>query len=207
LSPVATDRFTLGAEGCRMLNPEEVLKSIENEAPRKGWPIIGSKRGVALDEVIKKHAPATILEVGTNVGYSAIRMGRHLKEGQKLICVEIREDMARAARSNFEKAGLADRIEVRIGDARSVLPSLGGSLDMVFLDAVKTDYLAYLKSIERLLHKGSVVVADNVKSHVEEIGPYLDYVRNSRRYASSYREFEPNYDTGERDAVEVSVML
>lgn len=189
------------------MKPEEVLTSIEKIAPQRGWPIIGPKRGPLLDEVVVRYAPATILEVGTNVGYSAIRIGRLLNRDQKLTCVEIRDDMARAARSNFEKAGLSDRVEVIVGDALKVLPTLTKSLDMVFLDAVKEDYLAYLKSVERLLHKGSVVVADNVKSHAAEVKPYLDYVRRSGLYASTYREAPPNWGTDPGDAVEISVML
>lgn len=191
------------------MNPEEVLESIEKIAAQHGYPIIGPRRGTILDKVIEEHRPKSILEVGTLVGYSAIRMGRHLKKGDKVTCVELREDMAEAARANFERAGLSDRIEVVVGDALRVLPAMKGRLDMVFLDAVKEDYINYLKSVERLLHEGSVIVADNVKSHAEELGPYLDYVRNSGKYKSSYRESSDWFRAGttEPDAVEVSVRL
>ncbi|HYB06781.1 MAG TPA: O-methyltransferase [Nitrososphaerales archaeon] len=189
------------------MEPEEVLESIEKVAPSQGLPIIGPIRGLLLDEVILKHRPATVLEVGTLVGYSAIRMGRHLKDGQTVTCVELKRDMAETARSNITRAGLSDRIQVIVGDARKVLPSLKGSLDMVFLDAVKEDYVVYLKSVEPLLHRGSVVVADNVKSHAHEVKPYLDYVRNSGKYTSEYREAPPNFTAGAADALEISVRL
>lgn len=191
------------------MKPEEVLESIEKSAKGHGYPIIGPNRGTVLDEVIREHKPKTILEVGTLVGYSAIRMGRHLGKGGRVTCVELREDMAEVARANFERAGMSDRIEVVVGDALRVLPSLQGRLDMVFLDAVKEDYIDYLKSVERLLQKGSVVVADNVKSHAGVLGPYLDYVRNSGRYRSSYRESGDWFRAGttEPDAVEISVKL
>ena len=84
------------------------MEAIEREAPGKGLPIIGPTRGLFLDEVVKEHGPERILEVGTLVGYSAIRMGRHLKKGQKITCIELSDDMARVARSNIEKAGLSD---------------------------------------------------------------------------------------------------
>jgi predicted O-methyltransferase YrrM len=189
------------------MEPDDVLWLIEEVAPRQGLPIIGPKRGRFLDDVIETHKPSSILEVGTLVGYSAIRMGRHLHKGQRITCVELREDMAKTAQSNITKAGLADRIEVVVGDARKVLPSLKGSFDMVFFDAVKGDYLTYLKSIENLLHRGSVIVADNVKSHADEVAPYLDYVRHSGEYESTYREAPPNFGTGPGDAVEISVRL
>jgi len=202
-----TGRFTPAEPSSGRMDPEQVLSSIEAVAPARGWPIIGPKRGIVLDEVIQERRPARILEVGTNVGYSAIRMSRHLRRGEKLTCVEIREDMAAAARANFKLAGVDDRAEVVVGDALKVLPTLNVKFDMVFLDAVKEDYLAYLRSIERLLHKGSVVVADNVKSHAAEVGPYLDYVRNSGAYSSVYREANSNWGTDAGDAVEISVRL
>lgn len=189
------------------MKPDEVLAAIERDAPKRGWPIIGPKRGKILDDVVEKHKPSTILEVGTNVGYSAIRMGRHLKKGQKIICVDISEDLAKVARSNFEKAELSDRIEVIVGDALKVLPTLEGSFDMVFLDAVKEDYLTYLKSVERLLHKGSVVIADNVKAFSMAVEPYLVYVRDSGKYSSTYMEAPSNWGNDEPDAAEISVRL
>ena len=134
-------------------------------------------------------------------------MGRHLRKGQKITCVELEEEMAAIARSNFERAGLSDRIEVIVGDARNILPSLRGSFDMVFFDAVKWDYLAYLKSIEGLLHKGSVVVADNVKSQAQAVAAHLHYFRDSGKYASVYNEAPPNLGADEGDAVEISVRL
>ena len=201
------DRLTPVRGKSSLMKPELVLESIEAAAPRRGWPIIGPKRGAILDEVVESRKPSSILEVGTNVGYSAIRMARHLKPGQKLTCVEISEEMARTARANFEKAGLQGYIEVIVGDARFVLPTLAGSFDMVFLDAVKVDYLAYLKSVERLLHAGSVVVADNVKSHSVEVKPYLDYVRRSGAYSSACRDAPSNWGADEGDAVEISIRL
>jgi predicted O-methyltransferase YrrM len=71
---------------------------------------------------------------------------------------------------------------------------------MLFIDAVKEDYLKYLRLVEPLLSSKAVVVADNVKRFAEAVHPYLDYVRNSGNYESSYHE------VGD-DAVEVSVRL
>ena len=193
------------------MTPEETLESIERVAVQRRLPIIGPIRGEILDQVVKEHRPGAILEVGTLVGYSAIRMARHLEIGQKVTCVEIRKEMAEVARANIEKAGLTDRIEVKVGDAIDVLPTLRGPLDMVFLDAVKEDYIRYLKAVESLLHSGSVVVADNVRSHAEGVAVYLDYVRNSGKFRSEYKESQDNYRYGsgltEAEAVEVSVRL
>src|SRR5712692_914873 len=150
LSPIRgrnRQTYTL-SHPAQLVTPEAVLKSIEAVAPKRGLPIIGPKRGVYLDESVKEHHPATILEVGTLVGYSAIRMGRLLKPGQKITCIEVKEEMVQEARSNIKMAGLSDRIEVLHGDARKVIPTLKGPFDIVYLDAVKEDYLAYLKLSE-----------------------------------------------------------
>ena len=91
------------------MKPEEVLLSIEREAPGRGLPIIGPERGAFLDGVVSKHKPRRILEIGTLVGYSAIRMARLVRE-VRLTCIEVDQDIARVARSNIEAAGLSDKI-------------------------------------------------------------------------------------------------
>ena len=183
------------------MNPEEVLRSIEREAPVRGLPIIGPERGVFLDEVVISHSPKKILEIGTLVGYSAIRMARLIK-GVSLTCIEVDGDIAGVARSNIDAAGLADRVEIIIGDAKKVIPEMAGTFDMVFIDARKEEYLSYLKACERLLGPGSVVVADNVKVFAKEMSDYLKYVRGSGEYASEYKEAPSG-----GDAIEVSVKV
>ncbi len=155
-----------------------------------------------LDSVVVGAKPRKILEIGTLVGYSAIRMARLLGEGGRITCLEVSEDMARTARSNIETAGLSDTVEVRVGDARDLIPALSGPYDMVFIDANKEQYLTYLKACERLLGAGAVVAADNVKVFRTEMSDYLDYVRTSGRYRSSYREAPSG-----ADAMEVSIRL
>ncbi len=193
------------------MKAESVLKSIEREALTKGYPIIGPVRGAFLDDAVREYRPGRVLEVGTLVGYSAIRMARLLVSGGTVTCVELNPEFAKIALANARKADLEDKIEVLVGDAKRVLPELEGELDMAFLDANKAEFLIYLKSCERLLHPGSVVVADNVKSHASEVAGYLEYVRSSGRFRSSFREAEANYRYGARvrepDAVEVSVLL
>lgn len=182
-----------------MDSAERVLRRIEAE-PQKYPIIIGRERGRVLDEVVTKYHPKRVLEVGTFVGYSAIRIGRLLPEGGRMTCLDKDAEVLKLARKHIEDAGLSDRIELKAGDAKLTIQSVGGPLDMVFLDADKTEYLRYLKLLEGKLRKGSVVAADNVKTHAGELVEYLDYVRNSGRYSSSYHEVGA-------DAVEVSVKL
>jgi predicted O-methyltransferase YrrM len=181
-------------------NAETVLRTIERMMRRRFLPIVGPKRGKILIDIIREIRPRRILEVGTLVGYSAVLMGKELENDAHLTTIEIDADEAKVARENIEKAQISLKVDVIEGDAKKVLPTLSGRLDMVFIDAEKTEYLQYLCLIERRLHKGSVVVADNAGIFADEMRDYLNYVRSSDKYGSKYVPF------GE-DGVEVSTKL
>ena len=185
---------------------EKVLHEIEEQSRKNPLIIIGPKRGTILDDAIIKYKPKVVIEIGTLVGYSAIRMGRLLIGKGKITCLEVDEEMARVARGNISKAGLEDVIEVKVGDARALLPKLEGIFDMVFIDAEKEQYFAYLKLAEPRIRKGGVVLADNVKRFASDMQDYLAYVRDSSRYKSTYLESESSFDP-DGDAVEISIKL
>ncbi|HME18116.1 MAG TPA: class I SAM-dependent methyltransferase [Nitrososphaerales archaeon] len=189
------------------MDASEVLATIERAAPREGLPIIGPKKGAILDGVIRQHRPSTAVEVGTLVGYSAIRIARLLPQGGTLTCVELDPDMATIARANLRKAGLSERVEVMAGDAKEVLRKLQGPVDFVLVDAKKDEYMDYIRAFEPLLRAGSVVVADNVRVFADQVAEYLDYVRNSGKYSSSNIEAPLNSDGSVTDAMEISVKL
>ncbi len=189
------------------MGPEEVLKEIEEAAPREGLPIIGPAKGAVLDEIFRRNNPKTALEIGTLVGYSAIRMARLLPPGGKLVCVEINPRMAQIALSNLSRAGLSKRVEVKVGDAKKVVSGLAEPVDLVLIDARKDEYLEYLHASEHLLHPGSVVVADNVKEFADVLADYLKYVKNSGRYSSTTVDAPLNADPSVIDAMEISVRL
>jgi len=187
------------------MTPEQVLAEIEQKGKVSGWPIIGPERGKFLDEAVKRHGPRRVLEVGTFVGYSAIRMARLLGPGGRIICVEIDPGRAEIAKRNAERAGLGEVIDVRVGDAKKVIPTLPGEFDLVFLDADKSEYWSYLKLVEPKIRSGGVVVADNVKRYEEVLKDYLRYVRESGAYFTEKTGFAPTFSTGEPDAIEVSI--
>ena len=85
-----------------------------------------------------------------------------------------------------------------------ILPSLPGPFDLVFLDAEKTQYLAYLKAIEAKLHQGSVIVADNVGVFHDQMIDYLNYVRTTGRYRSRTVETLLEFSDTTKDAMEIS---
>jgi predicted O-methyltransferase YrrM len=112
-------------------------------------------------------------------------MEKNPKDG-KVVTIEINPKSARLAEENVRGARLVDKIELHIGDALTVIPSINDKFDMVFLDATKDEYLKYLKLSENKLEKGGVVFADNAKMFAHAMRDYLDYIRNSGKYKSDY---------------------
>ena len=104
-----------------------------------------------------------ILEIGALSGYSGIWLARALPAEGRLISLEISEKHAAVARSSLERAGLADRAEVRVGPGEQLLPALlaDGPFDLIFIDADKPGYPTYLDWALQLSRPGSVIVADN----------------------------------------------
>jgi len=179
---------------------ESVLREIERTAEMEFLPIIGPRRGRILVEVVRETGPKRILEIGTNVGYSAILMGKELGSDTRITTIEEHADEASAAENLIRKAGIAPAVEVLSGDAIRILPKLEGKFDLVFIDADKEMYLKCLRLIEDKLHKGSVVVADNAGIYASQMRDYLNYVRRSGKYRS---ECVP----ADGDALEISVKL
>jgi predicted O-methyltransferase YrrM len=119
---------------------DELLASLREEADRTGLPpiSISSDEGRLLQVLLTAVNARRVLEVGTLGGYSAICMARALPPGGRLLSIEIEEKHAAFARKYIDRAGLHDRVEVRVGRALEVLPSLDGErFDAVFLDADK----------------------------------------------------------------------
>jgi predicted O-methyltransferase YrrM len=186
-----------------------VLRELEQIAKREHLPSIGPVKGRIIYDIIKKYKPTSILEIGTLHGYSAILMGNLLPDDTgRLITIEIDRDLANIAIKNIDKAGLSYKIKVICNDAIDVIPTLGGyKFDLVFLDAIKTQYLSYLRLIEEknLINEESVVVADNVILYESEMKDYLEYVRNSGKYKSQTTETTLEFNKNVKDALEISV--
>ncbi|MBI4021709.1 MAG: class I SAM-dependent methyltransferase [Candidatus Aenigmarchaeota archaeon] len=184
------------------MSPEEVLAEIErsglSSAAVGQWgkhrpttshlPIIGREKGAVLVAAVQERRPRTILEVGTLVGYSAILMAMHAPQA-RITSLEVDPRAAAEAQKNLLRAGFADRVTVIVGDARETIPRLEGTFDLIFLDAGKEEYFAYLLAAEAKMAPGAVVVADNVKLFAKEMHDYLAYVRNSGKYESRCHDF------------------
>lgn len=118
-----------------------------------------------------------IVEFGTSMGISTLHLAAALRDmgGGQLIGTELEPGKAARARANVEAAGLADLVEIRVGDARETLADLGGTVDLVLLDGAFSLYLPILRLLEPHLETGTPILAENAFDHDNE---YLAYVRN-----------------------------
>ena len=163
-------------------------------------PVIGRDKGRMIRKLIDKHRCTRAMEIGSLLGYSAILIASALPPRGRLTCLEANGYLAKFVKSNLERAGLGKKAKVVVGDAVRVIPLLPGRFDFVLIDAVKEDYLQYLRQLEPKLVAGAVVVADNTGVFRREVASYLEHVRNpAGRYTTQA------YDFGD-DAMEVSVV-
>ncbi|MCB9454305.1 MAG: O-methyltransferase, partial [Anaerolineaceae bacterium] len=106
----------------------------------------------------------SILEIGTLAGYSTICLARALPENGRLITLEIDPGNAKLAQENITKAGLIDRVDIRLGRALDTLPKIAESepFDLIFIDADKQNSVGYFEWALRMSHSGSLIIVDNV---------------------------------------------
>src|SRR5712691_6087225 len=138
---------------------EAVLREIERMGERNFIPVIGPEKGKILDDVIGVSKPRHVLEIGTLIGYSAIRIARLLPRGGRVVCVEMNAHYAAMARLNLERAGISRRVEIIVEDGKRAVPRLHGTFGVGFIGAEKSEYFPYLKLVGPGFHRGSVVVA------------------------------------------------
>jgi predicted O-methyltransferase YrrM len=165
---------------------KSVLREIERQASRRWLPIIGSEKAGIVARVVEEVNPKRALEVGANIGYSAIVIASHILEDSHLTTIEVDRAHAREAETNIKKAGLSGRVSVLVGDALELIPSVDGPIDLAFVDAEKDEYGRYLALMEPKLRPGSVIIADNVGAFPRAMADYLDRVRRSGLYESRY---------------------
>ncbi len=140
----------------------EKIERIKNEARANHVPILQDASMEFIETLLELKKPESILEVGTAVGYSALKFSEHLKENGKIITMEIDENTANIARENIRELGMKDVIEVVTTDAYEYMKKLQGIFDVVFIDAAKGQYMKYLEEALRLTQPGSLIIADNV---------------------------------------------
>lgn len=127
----------------------------------------GHVQGKVLELFSQMISPKRILEIGTFTGFSALCLAKGLESSGILHTLELREEDAATATAYFKKAGMEDKIELHVGDALKIIPTLTESWDLVFIDADKVNYINYYELTLPSVKKGGWLLADNVLFHGE----------------------------------------
>ena len=167
---------------------DEILDAALRDSRRAGLPEINvsPNEGRLLQLLVEIAGARRVLEIGTLGGYSAIHFARALPEDGTMISLEIDEHHAKVARNNIARAGLSEKVEIRVGDAHELLASLievdEGPFDLIFIDADKESYPEYLDASLRLARRGSLILGDNTIREGTVLHPQDATARATREF-------------------------
>jgi caffeoyl-CoA O-methyltransferase len=170
--------------------PDEILLDLAEETLRRfgddAGMQIGPEQGTFMRLLAQLTGARNAVEVGTFTGYSSICVARGLGENGRLLCCDVSEEFTSVARTYWQRAGLTDRIELRLGPAAATLAALpaGTIFDFAFIDADKTGYVEYWDLIVPMMRPGGVVLVDNTLSHgrVVDLADQGSNVQGIRRF-------------------------
>lgn len=165
------------------------LGEMQKAAYEEGLPIIPNDVAKLMGFVLGIKRPARILEIGMAVGFSASYMSSFLPEDGSIITIDRYPMMIEQARANFKKLGLEDKITILEGDANTILPTLDGKFDFVFMDAAKGQYIYMLPHVLRLTEPGSIIMVDDVLQDGRVAQGYTDIPRRQRTIHKRLNDF------------------
>ena len=175
-----------------MFNEEE-LKIVKERALENHIPILMDDTMEKIEEILKKEKPTRILEIGTAVGYSASMFAKNTDEDCIIDTIEISEERAKEAQENIEKIGVKEKINIYIGNAVEILPTMNNEYDIVFIDAAKGKYPIFLEHAIRMIKNGGLILADNILYKGYVMSDYNEHkqrtaVRHLREYIKEITE-------------------
>ncbi|HYM26019.1 MAG TPA: O-methyltransferase [Vicinamibacterales bacterium] len=156
--PDAVERYLAGLNHA----VDGVLADVARDGAARNLPLVDAEVGALLHVLARAAGAAKVLEIGTAIGYSGIWLARALPRGGMLLTLEMNAERAQEARGNFTKAGLADRVNVIVGDAERMIAKVAGPFDLIFQDGDKRQYSPLLDRLVGLLRPGGLLVTDNV---------------------------------------------
>jgi caffeoyl-CoA O-methyltransferase len=162
------------------------LRAETGALPNAGMSV-GPLEGAFLSFMVFAKQPRRVLEIGTFTGWSSIAMASALPPGGTLVTCDVNAETTEIARRYAEEAGVADRIDYRLGSAIETLAGLEGPFDLVFIDADKRGYVEYYEAVLPKLADGGVILADNTLFGLadgeiaEHIGRFNEHVRRDER--------------------------
>ena len=170
------------------MNPDiqKLLAELENFGVKnRGCFNIPASTGKFLYNLILISKAKNILEIGASNGYSAIWLAEAAKKNKgKVTTMEISGEKVKLAKENFKRAKLDKLIKIIQGDALLEIPRLKGKFDFMFIDAIKRDYIKYLKLAENNLKKGAIIAADNAIMFGDKMQHYFNYLHNNKNYST-----------------------
>lgn len=177
------------------------IEKFRNECENRQLPIIHKEVGQLLKILIKITCSLNILEIGTNVGFSAVFMSEAMNNKGKIVTIERREDFYSEALENINKFNLEPNIKPIKGDALKILEKLDETYDLIFMDAAKGHYEEFFEKCSNLIKPGGIIVSDNVlykgmiasddlvirrkKTIVKRMRNYLNFICNNEKYDTS----------------------
>lgn len=168
-----------------MFNLEE-LEKVKTKAIKEHIPIIMDDTLEKIQEILFQENPAKILEIGTAVGYSASQFVRFAPHAI-VDTIELDEERAKEAKENVKKIGIENQINIFVGNAVDILPTLEGKYDIIFIDANKGKYPVFLQEGIRLAKNNGIILADNILYKGYVMG---DYNKHKQRTAVKHlREY------------------
>lgn len=178
---------------------QDKLKQIKQKALEEHIPIIMDDTLQEIEKRMIKNKPSKILEIGTAVGYSAICFSDFLSDNGKIDTIERDEERVEEAKKNIKDMELEDKINIYVGDAVEILPTLNEKYDMIFIDAAKGKYPFFLAEALRMLAPNGTIFADNILYKGYVMSDYNKHkqrtaVRNLREYIAETTE-NPLLDT------------
>lgn len=150
---------------------DTVLAEMEDQATKRDIPIVGPAVGRVLQQLALMINAKRIFEMGSAIGYSTIWWAQAVGEDGRVFYTDGDRKNADEARGYFQRAGVADRIDVRTGDALELLSEEKGQFDIIFCDIDKDDYPRALRLATPRVRKGGLFVADNTLWHGRVIAP------------------------------------
>ena len=182
---------------------QEALDTLKKEALENHIPIIMDDTLEKIEEIIKKERPKRILEIGTAVGYSASCFAKASDEDCLIYTIELDEERAKQAVENINNIGFSSRINVIVGNAVEILPTINNSYDIIFIDANKGKYPFFLQEGIRLCKDKGLILADNIlykgyvmsdynkhkqRTAVRHLREYIDLIKNNKNLESDILE-------------------
>ena len=141
---------------------DPLLAEMEAYAGKHNVPIADREVALFLEITARAIRAKKVLEIGMAIGYSVVYLARGMGQGGKVVTIEPNDDMINAATVFLKRANLFENVQIERGKALDVMPRLSDTFDLLYIDAVKEEYVQYLDRGLPLLRAGGVVIVDNL---------------------------------------------